>query len=398
MKRILFLMLMLMAVTVSAQKKQKPNINKALKSLQDGQLAEAKTMIDEATTYEKTMEDGKTWYYRGLIYAAIDTTSNAAFKGLAEDPFKTALESFAKADQLAKAGSEYFTTDPNNVIPVTKTQQISQLANWYLNRGASLYQTDSLQEALVNFEKTQVILPDDTIAYFYAGFVANAMEDHDKSIQNFEKYIEKGGTSSDAYSLMINTYSGPKEDKEKALEVSRKAKEKFPENAEFPKVEIGLLIDLNRIEEAKKGLEEAVVREPDNKTFHFYLGYVNSKLEHFEEAKKNFTEALRVDPAYFDAQYYLAQIYLIDASKIMDQVKNLGISAADKKKQAELDKVLVEKYKIALPHWEKAEKLNPNDMDVLDRLRTIYYYLGDDANEKRVSQKLKTLNADEDNN
>ena len=221
------------------------------------------------------------------------------------------------------------------------------------------------------------------------------MEDHDKAISNLEKYLEKGGTSSDAYSVMINTYSGAKDDKEKALEIARRAKEKFPENEEFPKVEIGLLIELEKIEEAKAGLEEAVKREPDNKTYHFYLGYVNSKLEKWEEAKKNFTEALRVDPSYFDAQYYLAQVYLIDASKIMDQVKNLGISAADKKKQQELDKLLVEKYKVALPHWEKAEKLKPNDMDVLDRLRTIYYYLGDDANEKRVSAKLKTLNAEE---
>ena len=397
MKRIIFLMLMLIAVAVSAQKKQKPNINKALKSLQEGQLAEAKEMIDEATTYEKTMNDGKTWYYRGLIYAAIDTTSNQSFKGLADDPFKTAMESFAKADQLGKAGSEYFTSDPNTVIPVTKTQQIQQLANFYINKGAALYQTDSLEDALKNFEKTQIVLPEDTIAYFYAGFIANALEDHDKAISNFEKYLEKGGTSSDAYSLMINTYSGPKEDKEKALEVARVAKEKFPDNEEFPKVEIGLLIEMNKVEEAKGGLEKAVIREPDNKTYHFYLGYVNSKLENWEEAKKNFTEALRVDPAYFDAQYYLAQVYLIDASKIMDQVKNLGISAADKRKQAELDKILVEKYKLALPYWEKAEQLKPNDQDVLDRLRTIYYYLGEDAKEKRVSQKLKTLNADEEN-
>ena len=397
MRKLLFLMLMLIAVAVSAQKKQKPNINKALKSLQDGNLAEAKETIDAATTYEKTMDDGKTWYYRGLIYAAIDTTSNPAAKALAEDPFKTAMESFAKADELAKGGSEYFTLEPNSVVPTTKSQQIGQLANWYLNRGAALYQSDSLEEALANFEKTQVVLPEDTIAYFYAGFVANAMDDHDRAIKNFEKYIEKGGSSPDAYSLMINTYSGPKEDKEKALEVSRRAKEKFPENPEFPKVEIGLLIDMDKIEEAKKGLEEGVVREPDNKTYHFYLGYVNSKLENWDAAKKNFEQALRLDPSYFDAQYYLAQVYLIDAGKIMDQLKNLGISAADKKKQAELDKVLVEKYKIALPHWEKAEKLKPNDMDVLDRLRTIYYYLGDDANEKRVTQKLKTLAPDDEN-
>ncbi|HEY9489168.1 MAG TPA: tetratricopeptide repeat protein [Chryseosolibacter sp.] len=395
MKNILFLMLMLIAVAVSAQKKQKPNINKALKSLQEGKLDEAKSMIDDATTYEKTMNDGKTWYYRGLIYAAIDTTSNSAYKSLAEDPFKTAMESFAKADGMAKAGSEYFTTDGTSVMPTTKSQQMAQLANWYLNRGAELYQSDSLEDALGYFEKTQTVIPEDTIAYFYAGIVANSMEEYDKSIENLEKYIEKGGTSSDAYSVMINTYSGPKEDKEKALEVTRRAKEKFPENEEFPKVEIGLLIELEKIEEAKKGLEEAVVREPDNKTYQFYLGYVNSKLEHWEEAKKNFNEALRIDPSYFDAQYYLAQIYLIDAGKIMNELKNLGISTADKKKQAELDKQLVEKYKIALPHWEKAESLKPNDLDVLDRLRTIYYYLGDDANEKRVSEKLKTLNAEE---
>jgi tetratricopeptide (TPR) repeat protein len=386
---------MLIAVAGSAQKKQKPNLNKALKYLQDGQLAEAKDMIDAATTYEKTMDDGKTWYYRGLIYAALDTTSNPAYKGLAEEPFKTAMESFAKAEQMGKEGTEYFTTSPDNVIPTTQSQQMAQLANWYLNRGASLYQTDSLEKALENFKKTQVVLPEDTIAYFYAGFVANALEDHDAALENFENYIEKGGTSPDAYSLMINTYSGPKDDKEKALEVARAAKTKFPNNEEFPKVEIGLLIDLEKIDEAKVGLEEAVKREPDNKTYHFYLGYVNSKLENWEEAKKNFQEALRVDPSYFDAQYYLAQIYLIDASKIMDQVKNLGISAADKRKQAELDKILVEKYKLALPHWETAEKLKPNDLDVLDRLRTIYYYLGDDANERRVSAKLKALNADE---
>jgi tetratricopeptide (TPR) repeat protein len=395
MKRIFFLMLMLLSVAAVAQKKQKPNINRALKYLQDGQLAEAKQMIDEATTYEKTMGDGKTWYYRGLIYAAIDTTSNQSAKGLADDPFKTAMESFAKADQMAKPGSDYFTTDPASILPVTKSQQMAQLANFYLNKGAQRYQDDDLSEALKYFEKTQVVLPEDTIAYFYAGVVASSMEEHDKAIQNLEKYLEKGGTSADAYSVIINTYSGAKDDKEKALEVARRAKEKFPTNTEFPKVEIGLLIELEKIEEARTGLEQAVIREPDNKTYHFYLGYVNSKLEKWDEARKNFEQALRVDPSYFDAQYYLAQVYLIDAGKVADQMKNLGISAADKKKQQELDKVLVQKYKEALPHWEKAEKLRPNDLDVLDRLRSIYYSLGDDANEKRVENKLKTLNAEE---
>jgi hypothetical protein len=73
------------------------------------------------------------------------------------------------------------------------------------------------------------------------------------------------------------------------------------------------------------------------------------------------------------------------------------MSAADKKKSAELDKLLVEKYRVALPYWEKAEQLNPKDVDVLDRLRTIYYYLGEDAKEQRVTKRLKELGADLEN-
>lgn len=388
---------MVACIVAYGQKKSKPNLNKALKALQEGNLAEAKQIIDDATTYEKTMDDGKTWYYRGLIYAALDTTSNEQYKSLEAEPLKVALESFAKADQMGKAGNEYFTNDPNNIIPVTKSQQIQNLANHYLNKGVAHYQEDDLENALKYFEKTQTVIPEDTTAYFYAGFIANGLDNHDKALKNFRTYIDKGGQSADAYSLMINTYSGPLEDKQKALEMAREAKEKFPTNPEFPKVEIGLLIDLDKVNEAKGGLEAAVKREPGNKIYHFYLGYVNSRLENWEDAKKNFNEALRIDPSYFDAQYYLAQIYLIDANKVRDQIKNLGISAADKKKQQELDKVLVEKYKLAMPHWEKAEQLKPNDVDVLDRLRAIYYFLGEDAKEARVNQKLKTLGADGDN-
>lgn len=397
MKRITLLMLMLAGFALHAQKQAKPNLNKALNFYRDGKLAEAKEIVDAATTYEKTMNDGKTYYYRGLVYAALDTTSNQQLKSLDADPFKVALESFAKADQLA-GKNEYFIPGPDGVLPLTKTVQIQNLANFYLNRGATLYQEDNLEEALVNFEKTQAVYPKDTTAYFYGGFVANSLEQYDKAITNFEKYLELGGKSPDAHSLLINIHSGPKEDKEKALEYVRKAKQAFPNNADFPKVEIGLLIDLNKVEEAKTGLENAVKSEPNNKIYHFYLGYVNSKLEKWDDAKKNFEAALKVDPSYFDAQYYLAQIYLIEADKVRSQLKNLGISAADKKKQAELDKELVNKFKIALPYWEKAEKLKSDDVDVLDRLKTIYYYLGDDKNQKRVEAKLKSLGAEDDNN
>ena len=62
------------------------------------------------------------------------------------------------------------------------------------------------------------------------------------------------------------------------------------------------------------------------------------------------------------------QTGLCEAAVIKKEMSNLGISAEDKKKRFELDKQLVEKLKLALPYWEKAEKLNPSDQEVLDTL------------------------------
>lgn len=392
MKRITLLLLLLATVSVYAQKAVKPNLNKALALWKEGKLDEAKTMIDLATTYEKTMNDGKTWYYRGLIYTSIDTTSNEAYKSLAPDAFTTAMESFKKGDEM-NGGKEHFVQDAMG-LPILKSQQFDYLESVYLNKGASNFQEEDLEGALKNFEKAEVVKPGDTLAYFYAGFAANSLENYDKAISNFQKYIDLGGQSSDAYLTIINIYSGPKENKEEALTVVRQAKTKFPANQDLPKVEIGLLIDLKRIDEAKLGLEAAIKKEPNNKILHFYLGYTNQNLNNLEEAKKNYEASLKIDPQYFEAQLYLAKLVYNDAATIKKEMANLGISADDKKKRFELDKKLVENLKVAQPYWEKAEKLSPDDQEVLDTLYSIYTDLDLQDQMKRLEKRFKELGLD----
>jgi tetratricopeptide (TPR) repeat protein len=395
MKKVVILLLLAMPLALMAQKPIKPNLNKAFNSWKSGNFKEAKEMIDLCVVDPKLSLDAKTWFYKGLIYASLDTTSNETYKALDPNSFESAMGAFAKAEELNKNSSKELFYQGDNFLPVTKSMQMEGMAVYYLNQGAAAYQEDDYELAIAQFEKTQRIWPQDTTAFFYTGFVAQANDDYDKALLNLEKYISMGGTSTDAYALIYSIYNGPKNDKEKALAIIRDAKKKFPQNSDFPKYEIALLIDMDKVDEAKGGLEAELKREPSNKILHFYLGYVNSKLEKFEEAKVNFSEALKIDPMYFEAQYYLAQIFLIDAQKIKIEMDNLGISAADKRKKLELDKVLVDKYKIALPHWEKAEKLNPSDTDVLDKLSIIYYYLGDEKNEKRVNKRLKELGIDD---
>jgi tetratricopeptide (TPR) repeat protein len=390
MKRLTLILLMLATVSVFAQKGAKPNLNKALTSWREGKLDEAKANVDLMPTYEKTMSDPKAWYYRGLVYGSLDTTSNEAFKALAPDAFTVAMESFKKADELNGKGKELFIPDAAG-MPILKSQQMEYWANTYINKGASLYQEEDLENSLKNFEKAQMIQPGDTLAYFYSGFVSNSLEDYDKALASFQKYIDLGGKSSDAYLSIININSGPKQNKEEALRVVRLAKPIFPNNPDLPKVEIGLLIDLKRIDEAKAGLEAAIKKEPNNKILHFYLGYANAALNSNAEAKKNYEEALRIDPQYFEAQLYLAKLVSADAVSIKKQMSNLGISAEDKKKKFELDKKLVETLKLALPYWEKAEKLNPSDQEVLDNLYAIYSDLDMQDQLKRIDKRYKEL-------
>ena len=275
MKRIALLLFVAVSATVYAQKPVKPNLNKALNQLNEGKLDEAKANIDAAINHDKMKEDGKTWYYRGLIYASIDTTSNETYKNLDPNAFQVALEAFQKAEEMSK-GKGYFVQDASG-LPQTKEQQMGYWANTHVNKGADQYQQEEFESAIESFEKVSKILEKDTLGHLYAGFAANSSEQYDKAIEHFNAYIENGGTSSDPVKLLNNIYI-QKGDKEKALEVIRKGKEKFPEDPDFPKLEIGALIELNRIDEAKSGLEDAIKKEPDNKILHFYLGYANQNL------------------------------------------------------------------------------------------------------------------------
>lgn len=393
MKKVIILLVVALPLTLVAQKPIKPNLNKALSSRNSGKLDEAKQMIDVCEADPKLSLDAKTWFYSGLIYASIDTSTNEKYKSLAPNAFEKVLASFAKADELNKnSKNELFYTDNSSFIPVTKPDVIDRMNGYYLNLGAAAYQEDDFKAALFNFEKAQKIKPQDTTSYFYAGIVANTDEDYAKAASYMQSYLNNGGVAVEAYYVIINAHA--QTDKAKAIEVAREARAKYPANVELPKMEIQYLIELDRVQEAKTGLEAAVKNEPNNVVLHYFLAFTNFKMGDYDAAKASCENALKIDPNSFDAQLLLAKAYFVDAEVIKKQMASLGISEADKKKRFELDKVYVEKLKVALPYWEKAEKLNPNDSEVLDALYLIYGDLDNQAGTKRIEKRYKELGLD----
>jgi tetratricopeptide (TPR) repeat protein len=122
-------------------------------------------------------------------------------------------------------------------------------------------------------------------------------------------------------------------------------------------------------------------------------------MENLEGARKSFEEALRIDPAYFEAQFYLANTYLLAVDKTSKTLSATGNTPKDSKRRSELVQQRVKESEIALPYLEKAEKMKAPDKDteieVLQKLALLYYYTADDKNAARVAKKLKDLGVEE---
>jgi tetratricopeptide (TPR) repeat protein len=389
MKKIVIAALIALPAVAFAQKEVKPNINKALNALKAGKYDEAKATIDAATTYEKTMNEGKTWFYRGLIYGALDTTS--AYKAT-EDLTSVSSASFKKAEELAGGkAAAYYIQDASGGM-VLYDQVKSGISQNYLVKGDKLFGNDQFKEALVQFEKG-ITFNADTVFYQYAGYAAYNAEDRTKAAQYLRTYVEKGGRQAQAIT-MAPLLSYEDKNYEQALADSRAVLKIIPDNKDMKVVELNSLIELKRYDEASKIIEAKLALNPNDAQENYLLGMLNNELGKEAEAKKNFENAQKADPKHFDSALALARFAYKDAKAVKDQMNALGISAADKKKRFELDAVYIVKLKEALPYWERCEKLNPSDQNVLDALYLMYSDLDNQTELKRIEKRYKELGLD----
>lgn len=387
----LLLFIFIIPFVVAAQKPIKPSLPKAEKALREGKFDEAKAIIDATVANEKYADNSKAWYLKGLIYAGIDTTSNQSYKSLIADPFPEAKAAFDKAYSLDKDKGS-FINGPNG-FPLLTEQVNAYFAQKYFDKGLKAYQDDKdYAKALKEIERTLYFVPNDTSILLNAGlFFAPSADEHQKSIDYLQKYIDQGGTSSDAYTMIFSAYRDQIKDNDKALETVKKAMKAHPENKDFPKYELDLYIRMGKLQDAKTAMERQAANDPNDSETRYFLGVINQQLGNNEEARKWYDESVKLDPKYFEPRLAIAELVYLDAKKIKTEMNQLGITAEDKKKRFELDKVLVENLKKALPYWEDCEKISPDDEKVLDNLYAIYSDLDMQAQLTRIEKKMKAL-------
>jgi tetratricopeptide (TPR) repeat protein len=368
------MMLVIAVVLVNSAQAQKekeapkPNVNKALNLVRQSKFDEAKAIVDGVPTHSKTKDDAKAWFSRGLVYAAMDTSSK--YTGNATDNIKIAAEAFAKAKEIA--GAKYLVLSVlDNGETLTLPSAESKLNGRFLNKGDKLFKEEKYKEAVTQFEKGLELMPDSSI-YQYAGYSAYNAEDMDKAVLYIGKYQEMGGKNEQATKLRLAIFAEVKKDHEKALAASTEAMKQFPNNTDFRKIQLNSLINLGRYQEATDNLKSALKADPKDVESQFLMGALYEELKNREEAKKYFEEAYRLDPTHIKSGVAVCKIRDMEGYRAIKLEMDKLDYKKDKAKLEALDKEYLVKMGEAVLRWEKLSAVDPNNQDVLGNLYLLY--------------------------
>jgi tetratricopeptide (TPR) repeat protein len=368
-KYFVFLFFCVFSMTIFGQSGEVTN---AILSLNDGLLTDAKTSIDKAAENEKTINEPKTWYYRGKVYEAIaqDPTLGKQYP----DAIKTAFDSYEKAKQLdltaAKPGKFKKDIDAAWAAP--------SFAISIQNAGITAYQNKDYDGAYNYFTIYQAVKSQDTLGYVYAAQMALAENDYKKAKETYVRGIEKTGyVTPEILSNLIYIYKNVESEKDyaKALEIAQMGKSKYPGNLSFAAHEIDLLDKTGKLDEAIAKQEEAVLKNPSKSENYLMLGSLYEKKKETGKAKEAYGKALSLNPNSFEANYNMGAMLYNPAVEIIKEVRGMGVNDYNKKGK-QMEAQAKEILKESLPYFEKAYQLKPDDSGVKKTLKEIYNSIG----------------------
>lgn len=396
----LILSVALLATASSVAEAQPAKRTSAFNYLQYGELDNAKEAIDAAAVHEKTAGEAKTWFYKGQIYQAIYESQDPKFKPLAENALQIAYEAFSKCNEL----------DDKKAHADMTYKYLDVESRQFVNEGIINYNNKHYEAALKAFENTLAItaLPQvkrlDSLAIYYSGACAEQIGDLTKAEGYYRKAVEIDYKAEAAFVRMARMYADAG-NKEKAFEIVKEGRQKFPNNQTLVTEEVNAYLMSDRHAEAMDALNVAIGLDPGNHSLHFALGFVHDRLaakslekspeggaeyeKHLADAEVSYKKAVELNPENFDAVYNLGALYFNRAVKL-NEVAN---SIDDMKKFQVAKKAADDVFDRSMPILEKAFELNPEDKGVLISLKQLYYrkMTTDDSYEAKYNDIVERL-------
>lgn len=235
----------------------------------------------------------------------------------------------------------------------------------------------------------------DTGVIFNIGLTAERTSRTTEAIAAYQKLVDMKYSESYLYSQLSDLYmkSGNTELALKTIEAGRM---NFPQDKDIMITELNFYLTQNRLAELVNKLKTAITVDPTNAELYFVLGTTEGELikldsmnrrSHFDEAVKAYTQALQLSPNRFDINLNMGALYYNTAIEI-----NKAMNVLPLDQEAEYQKLQTERnnlYNSALPYFEKAHEVNPEDISTMQALKEIYVRTGRTEKADEMKKKLE---------
>lgn len=408
MKKSIFLAaLVLISAGCFAQKK---NVSTA-RSLADAETpdyAGARAAIAEALQNDETKNLANTWYIAGFIgYKEFETNNLKRQMGQNIDidqwgaAVYESVNYWNKAYELAlvptydkKGKAKYDTRTPKSILPKMTEYFLFQPM---IAAGFNAYEANDPSLAYDMFvahcnipdskimqdnpEELAKLLRDSSYytCLYYAGRFAYEAKRYEEAIATLKRMNSEHANANALRKEIIyaNEYIYQiyieQKDTVNAVEFIKGCIDLFPEEPWFMQNLINLYINSGQEEKAIEYLDIAIAREPNVGQYYNSKGSIFARIGRFEESFKAFEQAIAIEPNNALFLETLGFAYVDLGNKLNDDAAYLDAKAYAKAK-VEIDAA----FQKALPYFEKAYELEPDNYDFKRSLRSLYYRLGMD--------------------
>jgi len=412
-KHLIFGLTIAFALSLQAQKKE---LRTAGKELDRGNFDKAATALTAAESFSSSMDDKQKSQFN--LYKSILLFKNGAGTGV---DLNAAVEALTKVTSSS--------------VLQEKNRHLQNLLNHLLTKGSDLVQSNNFADGTDYFYNAYTISKKDTLYLYYAASSAVNAKQYNRSLEMYEilKNLGFTGIVKQYYadnvetnktetfdnevlrdvSVKTGTHTNPTEknskskypeiiknmaliynergETEKALEAMREARAENPEDLNLVLTEANVHYTMGNIEKFKELLEYATERDPNNAELQYNLGVIAADAKDVENAKKYYERAIALNPDYVNAYINLAALILGQEESIINEMNNLGTSAADDRRYDELREERNQLYLDAIPYLENALKADPNNFQAAKTLSNIFSANGDDANAKKYKEMADSL-------
>ena len=314
----------------------------------DSNFVKAKEEIDKACVHEKTINSPKGWYTKGEVYESIALSSKPTIQALDSNAVFVCYEAYLKTIALDK---------PNGGYAKQAKDRLSNVWVILVNNGIANYKNRRFDQAIKYYSAAQAIKPEDTTAYLYASYAAEAKQDFEVCNNVYEHLLKLNYKSIAMYFGLIRYAKDVEKNYEKALGLISKAKSIYPHEIIFITEEFNVYLADGKNDLAKQILEEAIQKEPSNALLYFNLGVISEQIGPKEKAPIYYQKAIDLNPQNTDAMFNLGAYHYHQAADIYAATNKMPYKEYASKGNA-MEEKANELFKLALPNFEKVYQMN----------------------------------------